>query len=127
MTNTRDGFEGIDLTTLDTVSNNPNSSNRIVVRHKSGLTQMLPMSVLPYLKQQPETETVTFMQWFGGYYKDPKDFFANFASDPETLFKVFREEFGTSGVTDVSVRFTGPRSIWSNDRVAEPRAVNDVE
>ena len=39
------------LTTLNAVSNNPNSSNRLVVRHKSGLTQMLPMSYLPYLKE----------------------------------------------------------------------------
>ncbi len=92
------------LTTLDAVSNNPNSSNRIVVRHKSGLTQMLPMSYLAYLKQQPEVETATYMQWFGGQYKDPSNFFANFASDETTLFDVFREEFGTSGVTEEQIK-----------------------
>lgn len=92
------------LTTLNAVSNNPNSSNRLVVRHKSGLTQMLPMSYLPYLKQQPEVESATYLQWFGGQYKDPKNFFANFASDETTLFQVFKEEFGTAGVTEEQIK-----------------------
>lgn len=92
------------LTTLDSVANNPNSSDRLVVRHKSGLTQMLPMSILPYLKQQPEAECVTYLQWFGGYYQDPRNFFANFGSDPETLFQVFKEELGGAGVTEAQIK-----------------------
>lgn len=92
------------LTTLDSVSNNPNSSNRLVVRHKSGLTQLLPMSILPFLQQQPETECVTYLQWFGGYFQDPRNFFANFASDPDNLFQVYREEFGLSGVTEAQIK-----------------------
>ncbi len=92
------------LTTLDSMTNNPNSSNRLVVRHKSGLTQMLPKSYEAYLKQQPEVETVCVLQWFGGYYQDPRNFFANFASDETTLFNVFREEFGLSGVTEAQLK-----------------------
>ncbi|HJU83661.1 MAG TPA: FtsX-like permease family protein [Holophagaceae bacterium] len=92
------------LTTLDSLSNNPDASNRIVVRHKSGLTQVLPMAYLPYLKQQPEAEAVTYLQWFGGYYQDPKNFFANFASDETTLFQVFQEEFGASGITEAQLK-----------------------
>ena len=92
------------LTTLDSVSNNPDSTNRLVVRHKSGLTQFLPMSYLGYLKQQPEVESVTYLQWFGGQYKDPSNFFANFASDETTLFQVFKEEFGASGVTEEQIK-----------------------
>lgn len=92
------------LTTLDALSNNPNSTNRLVVRHKSGLTQVLPRSYETFLRQQPEVETVCGLQWFGGYYKDPANFFANFASDEETLFSMFREEFGVAGLTEAQLK-----------------------
>lgn len=92
------------LTTLDSVSSNPSASNRIVVRNKSGLTQFLPVSYEAWLKQQPEVESVCKMQWFGGEYKDPSNFFANFASDESTIFQVFREEFGASGITDAQIK-----------------------
>lgn len=92
------------LTTLNAVTNNPNSSNRLVVRHKSGLTQMLPRSYETYLRQQTEVETVCALQWFGGYYQDPRNFFANFASDETTLFQTFREEFGLAGITEAQMK-----------------------
>jgi len=92
------------LTTLDSMTNNPKSTNRLVVRHKSGLTQMLPKSYEAYLRQQPEVETVCVLQWFGGYYQDPRNFFANFASDETTLFQVFQEEFGVAGVTEAQIK-----------------------
>lgn len=92
------------LTTLNAVTNNPNSSNRLVVRHKSGLTQMLPRSYEAYLRQQPEVETVCAIQWFGGYYQDPRNFFANFASDETTLFQTFREEFGLANLTEAQMK-----------------------
>jgi len=92
------------LTTLNSVTDNPNSSNRLVVRHKSGLTQMLPRSYEAYLRQQSEVETVCALQWFGGYYQDPRNFFANFASDETTLFQIFREEFGVSGITEAQIK-----------------------
>ncbi|HJW34383.1 MAG TPA: ABC transporter permease [Holophagaceae bacterium] len=92
------------LTTLNSMTDNPKSSNRLVVRHKSGLTQMLPKSYEAYLRQQPEVETVCVLQWFGGYYQDPRNFFANFASDETTLFTVFKEEFGVAGVTEAQIK-----------------------
>ena len=92
------------LTSLDAMTNNPNSSNRVAVRHKSGLTQMLPRSYETYLRQQPEVETVCALQWFGGYYQDPRNFFANFASDETTVFQIFREEFGYSGLSEAQIK-----------------------
>lgn len=92
------------LTTLTSMTDNPKSTNRLVVRHKSGLTQMLPKSYEAYLRQQPEVETVCVLQWFGGYYQDPRNFFANFASDETTLFTVFKEEFGVAGVTEAQIK-----------------------
>jgi len=92
------------LTTLNSVTNNPNSSNRVVVRHKSGLTQMLPRSYEAYLRQQSEVETVCAVQWFGGYYQDPRNFFANFASDETMIFQTFREEFGVANITEAQIK-----------------------
>ena len=92
------------LTTLSAVTNNPNSSNRVVVRHKSGLTQMLPRSYEAYLRQQSEVETVCAVQWFGGYYQDPRNFFANFASDETMIFQTFREEFGIANITEAQIK-----------------------
>lgn len=92
------------LTSLDAITNNPNSSNRVAVRHKSGITQMLPRSYEAYLRQQPEVETVCALQWFGGYYQDPRNFFANFASDETAIFQTFREEFGLEGLSEAQMR-----------------------
>ena len=92
------------LTSLNSMTNNPNSSNRLAVRHKSGLTQMLPRSYEPYLRQQPEVETVCALQWFGGYYQDPRNFFANLAADETTIFQMFREEFGVADISEAQIR-----------------------
>jgi putative ABC transport system permease protein len=92
------------LTTLNAVTDNPNSSNRLAVRHKSGLTQMLPRSYETYLRQQPEVETVCALQWFGGFYQDPRNFFANFASDETMIFQTFREEFGLAAITESQMK-----------------------
>ena len=92
------------LTTLDSITDNPNSGSRLAVRHKSGITQMLPRSYETYLRQQPEVETVCALQWFGGYYQDPRNFFANFASDETTIFQTIREEFGLSNITEAQVK-----------------------
>jgi putative ABC transport system permease protein len=80
------------LATLDGFANNPNASNRIAVRHKVSLTNMMPLRYEDWIRQQPEVDEVMALQWFGGIYQDPKNFFANFASEPEPIVRVFKEE-----------------------------------
>ena len=80
------------LATLDGFADNPNASNRIAVRHKVSLTNMLPLRYEDWIRQQPEVDAVMGMQWFGGVYQDPRNFFANFAVEPEPLLRIFREE-----------------------------------
>ena len=80
------------LATLDSFANNPNASNRVAVRHKVSLTNMIPVRYRDWLRQQPEVEDVMAIQWFGGIYQDPKNFFANFASEPEPIVRIFKEE-----------------------------------
>ncbi len=90
------------LATLDSVSNQSTEGNRFIVRHKSGLTQFLPISYGDYLRQQPEVIAVANSQWFGGYYQDPKNFFANFANDHTTMFTVFSDT--VAGMTDAEIK-----------------------
>ena len=80
------------LTTLNGFANNPNASNRVAVRHKVSITNLLPLRYADWIRQQPEVEAVMGLQWFGGIYKDPKNFFPNFASEPEWITTVFKEE-----------------------------------
>jgi putative ABC transport system permease protein len=80
------------LATLNGFANNPNASNRIAVRHKVSITNLLPLRYADWIRQQPEVESVMGLQWFGGIYKEPKNFFPNFASEPEYLTAVFKEE-----------------------------------
>ena len=80
------------LVTLDSFAHNPNASNRIVVRHKVSITNMLPLRYADWLRQQPEVESVMGLQWFQGVYIDRKNFFPNFASEAEYVPQVFKEE-----------------------------------
>jgi len=80
------------LFTLDSFAHNPNASNRIAVRHKVSITNLIPYRYIEWLRQQPEVDAVMGLQWFGGVYQDPKNFFPNFAADPEPITRVFKEE-----------------------------------
>jgi putative ABC transport system permease protein len=80
------------LATLDGFANNPNASNRIVVRHKVSITNMLPMRYAEWMRQQPEVEAVMGLQWFQGTYIDRRNFFPNFASEAEYVTAIFKEE-----------------------------------
>jgi putative ABC transport system permease protein len=80
------------LATLDGYSHNPDAANRIAVRHKTSITNVLPYRYGDWLRQQPEVEAVMVLQWFGGIYQDQRNFFPNFAVEPEWLATMFREE-----------------------------------
>ena len=80
----------VTLNALSTSSSGAGAS-RFVVQDKASFTNVLPQSYGAFLKNQPEVEQVCGMQWFGGEYKDPKNFFANFAVDPESYLQVYRE------------------------------------
>jgi len=80
------------LGTLDSFANNPDSSSRIAVRHKTSLANVMPLRYGDWIRQQPEVDSVMALQWFGGIYQDPRNFFANFAAEPEYLTRIFKEE-----------------------------------
>ena len=64
---------------------------RLLTIHKISLLNLLPVSYVARIAQLDEVETVTQASWFGAYYKEPRDMFAQFPVDAETYFKVYKE------------------------------------
>lgn len=69
------------------------SAERLVVRHRVSLTFSLPGFYREKIRAIPGVVAVVPISWFGGIYKDqkPENFFAQFGTDPEEFFKVFRD------------------------------------
>jgi len=69
------------------------SAQRLVVRHRVSLTFALPSFYREKIRAIPGVVAVVPMSWFGGIYKDqkPENFFAQFATDPDEFFKVYRD------------------------------------
>ncbi len=69
----------------------PEQALRLVVRNRVSLAVPLPVSYMSQIKQVPGVREVMISQWFNGVYKDsrdPSNFFARFAVEPEKLFVV---------------------------------------
>ncbi|MGB8985793.1 MAG: FtsX-like permease family protein, partial [Candidatus Sulfotelmatobacter sp.] len=69
------------------------SAERLVVRHRVSLTFSLPGFYREKIRAVPGVVAVVPVSWFGGIYRDdkPENFFAQFGTDPEEFFKVFRD------------------------------------
>jgi putative ABC transport system permease protein len=69
------------------------SAERLVVRHRVSLTFSLPGYYREKIRAIPGVEAVVPVSWFGGIYKDqkPENFFAQFGTDPDEFFKVYRD------------------------------------
>lgn len=51
--------------------------DRLVTVSKISFTLSLPKSLLPLIQDLPGVAKVTYANWFGGIYQDPKNFFPN--------------------------------------------------
>src|SRR5262245_55258135 len=58
---------------------------RLVTRHSVSLTFPLPLSHQQRIAAVPGVKDVMPFSWFGGIYKDEKNFFANFALDAKKM------------------------------------------
>jgi putative ABC transport system permease protein len=69
------------------------SAERLVVRHRVSLTFPLPGYYREKIRAIPGVVAVIPSSWFGGTYKDLKanNTFAQFGTDPDEFFKVFRD------------------------------------
>jgi len=67
------------------------SASRLMVQSAVSLFVELPISYQQRIASVDGIQDVVKWQWFGGYYQDPANFFAQFAIDEEVLFDVYPE------------------------------------
>src|SRR5204863_2622419 len=67
------------------------SATRILTRHQTSLANVLPISYREKIRQVPGVTEVSAYQWVGGIYKDPSNFFAQFAVDADRFFNVYSD------------------------------------
>ncbi len=74
-------------------SSEASAADRIVTRNAISITQVLPLSYAARIQQVPGVTRVTWSNWFGGIYKDRKNFFAQFAIEAQSALEVFDIRF----------------------------------
>ena len=65
--------------------------DRLVVINRTAIIQPLPISYRDRILRIPGVKRVTYDNWFGGVYQDPKNAFSQFAIDVENQRQVFHE------------------------------------
>ena len=74
-------------------SSDASAADRLVTRNAISIIQPLPLNYRDRIASVQGVTKVTFSNWFGGVYKDPKNFFAQFAIDPRSALEVFSIHF----------------------------------
>ena len=64
---------------------------RLMARHSVSLGFLLPIGDVQRIQSVQGVKAVTPFTWFGGIYKDEKNFFANFAVDAKKLREIWPE------------------------------------
>jgi putative ABC transport system permease protein len=109
--------QGIDVAGLD----------RLIVRHKVSLIQMLPASHESQMEQIDGVDDAVHQTWFGGVYQKPSNFFAQMPVNPDEFLKMYpeyllsdeeREAWFNTRTGAVAGRKTADRFGWKvGDRV----------
>jgi putative ABC transport system permease protein len=66
-------------------------ADRLIVINKVSLIQPLPIAYKDRILRMEGVKEATHANWFGGVYQDPKNFFPQFAIDPETYRSLYNE------------------------------------
>jgi putative ABC transport system permease protein len=67
------------------------NASRLVTRHYVSLVFNLPNSYKNKIAAIPGITNTTIMNWFGGVYRDPKNFFTNMAVEPGPFLEIYPE------------------------------------
>jgi len=80
-------------TILTEFERNTQESNplRLMSRHAVSLGFVLPMAHVERIRAVPGVKNAMEFNWFGGIYKDERNFFANFAVDAKRLRDIYTE------------------------------------
>jgi putative ABC transport system permease protein len=71
-------------------------ADRLIVRHRVSIIQLLPVSYQARMTRLPGVSAVTHATWFGGIYRDPKNFFAQMPVEPEEFLAMYPENVLTA-------------------------------
>lgn len=66
-------------------------ADRLVTINRTSIINTIPLSYRDKMLRIPGVKVVTHNNWFGGVYKDEKNFFPQFVIDPENQRQVFPE------------------------------------
>jgi len=69
------------------------AADRLVVVNKINFTQPLPMAYFNRVRGVDGVRQATHLNWFGGYFQDPKNFLLVFAVEPETYTELYADDF----------------------------------
>ena len=69
------------------------TADRLVVVNKINFTQPLPISYYNRVAAVDGVAEVTHLNWFGGYYQEPRNFLIALAVDPENWMKLRDSDF----------------------------------
>ena len=67
------------------------SATRLITRNAISLTFSMPVYYREKIRAVPGVNAVSVSNWFGGIYKEPKNFFAQFSVDAPTYFPMYPE------------------------------------
>ena len=67
------------------------SATRLITRNAISLVFPLPVSYLERIRGVPGVAEVSYGNWFGGVYIEEKNFFANYAVEPESYLDLYPE------------------------------------
>lgn len=67
------------------------AANRLIVRSSISLVFPLPQTYKERIRAVDGVRDLSWANWFGGIYKEPKNFFAQFAVDGESYFRLYPE------------------------------------
>jgi putative ABC transport system permease protein len=65
------------------------AADRLVVVNKINFTQPLPIAYFNRVRAMEGVRQVAHLNWFGGYYQEPKNFLIVFAVEPQTYMDVY--------------------------------------
>jgi putative ABC transport system permease protein len=67
------------------------SSTRIITLRSTSMIFSMPTSHADIIRSTPGVQDLAWASWFGGIYKDPQNFFAQFAVEPESYLRLYPE------------------------------------
>src|SRR5512135_2583813 len=67
------------------------NADRLVVRHRVSIAQLLPVSYKTRIAGIAGVARVAHATWFGGIYKEPKNFFAQMPVEPSDWLALYPE------------------------------------